>query len=70
MTNSWGEMRRTSLAHSPDSRADVRDFAADYAMDAAEEGVDPEAIADALREAAGEIEYQAREDNIEVRAND
>jgi hypothetical protein len=58
------EMRRTQVSVTATTRARVRDFAADYALDAAEAGVDPDAVASALREAADAIEYQAREDNI------
>jgi len=59
------EMRRTAgVTYSPDNQADVRDFVADYALDAAEAGVDPDAVAAALREAADEIEYHSREGNI------
>lgn len=55
-------MRRTpGVSYTPDDYADVVDFAADYALDAADEGVDPEAVAAALREAADEVESHNRE---------
>lgn len=60
-------MRRTpGISYEPDDYADVEDFVADYALDAAEAGVDPEAVAQALRYAADEVEYQAREDNLDL----
>jgi len=65
-------MRRTpGVTYEPDDYADVEGFAADYALDAAEAGVDPEAVAQALRYAADEVEYQARVGNIDTSdAND
>jgi hypothetical protein len=58
-------MRRTAgVTYEPDNGADVVDFVADYAFDAAEAGVHPMQVANALREAADEVESQAREGNI------
>jgi hypothetical protein len=60
-------MRRTAgVTYEPQDRADVIDFAADYALDAAEAGVEPAAIASALREAADEVEFQDRMQNIDA----
>jgi hypothetical protein len=60
-------MRRTAgVSYEPDDRVDVLDFVADYALDAADAGVHPQAVATALRDAADEVEYQNREDNIDA----
>lgn len=63
------EMRRTT-ALTPRNYAAVEDFLADYALDAAEAIDDADGVAQALRHAAEEVDYQAREDNIDVSDND
>lgn len=52
-------MRRTvGVTYEPNGKADVLDFVADYAYDSVDSGVPPTHVADALREAAEEIEAE------------
>lgn len=60
-------MRRTpGISYEPDGGDDVLDFAADYARDAIDAGVEPTAVVDALRKAADEIEDLDERDHFET----
>lgn len=59
-------MRRTRMASIPGNRGAVLDHVADYAYDAIDAGVEPEAVVSALREAAGEVEELDDRDHFEA----